>query len=343
TILYNLMENDECGKLIFDPHNEYYGTLSQKGLKDHPKSLEYLKYFTIRNISGKLDLKFNIKNLYPSHIVGTLSFSDTQKDALYTYYKKYKKDWIEKLFDEIIELPTGIQEVTISVIRRKLALLLDVETDEAGKIIKERGTYTLSTHETTIDSIINFLMEGKTVIIDTSLFSSSEEIFMATIIVDGLFKKYKNLKYEDKLLDKPVVTIVLEEAPRVIGQKVLEAGENVFGKIAREGRKFKIGLIALTQLPSLIPREILANMNTKIILGNEMGPERRTLIESSAQDLSDDSQAIASLDIGEAIVTSNFTKFAIPIKIPLFDDLLERKVDELRVDKKIRKTFPGIN
>ncbi|MFX0030991.1 MAG: helicase HerA domain-containing protein, partial [Candidatus Hermodarchaeota archaeon] len=26
TILYNLMENDECGKLIFDPHNEYYGT-----------------------------------------------------------------------------------------------------------------------------------------------------------------------------------------------------------------------------------------------------------------------------------------------------------------------------
>jgi DNA helicase HerA-like ATPase len=186
-------------------------------------------------------------------------------------------------------------------------------------------------------------MEGKTVIIDTSLFSSSEEIFMATIIVDGLFKKYKNLKYEDKLLDKPVVTIVLEEAPRVIGQKVLEAGENVFGKIAREGRKFKIGLIALTQLPSLIPREILANMNTKIILGNEMGPERRTLIESSAQDLSDDSQAIASLDIGEAIVTSNFTKFAIPIKIPLFDDLLKGKTNNQQSNKKIRKAFPGIN
>lgn len=279
------MENDECGKLVFDPHNEYYGTISQKGLKDHPKSLECLKYFTIRNIPGKLDLKFNIKSLYPSHLVGTLSFSQPQKDALYTYYKKYRKDWIEKLFDELTKTPDGIQDVTISVIRRKLALLLDVETNEIGKIIKERGTYTLNTHETTIDSIIKFLMEGKTVIIDTSLFSSSEEIFMATIIVDGLFKTYKNLKYEDKLVDKPVITIVLEEAPRVIGQKALEAGENIFGKIAREGRKFKIGLIALTQLPSLIPREILANMNTKIILGNEMGPERQTLINSSAQDL----------------------------------------------------------
>ncbi|MFX1375901.1 MAG: ATP-binding protein [Promethearchaeota archaeon] len=343
TLLYNLMENDECGKLVFDPHNEYYGTISQKGLNDHSKSYEYLKYFTIRNVPGKLDLKFNIKSLYPLHVVGTLSFSPPQKDALYTYYKKYRRDWIEKIFDEKTDIPSGVQDVTISVIRRKLALLLDIETNELGKIINERGTYTLNTHETTINSIIQFLMEGKTVIIDTSLFSSSEEIFMATIIVDGLFKKYKNLKYEDKLGDKPVITIVLEEAPRVIGKKVLEAGENIFGKIAREGRKFKIGLIALTQLPSLIPREILANMNTKIILGNEMGPERRTLIESSAQDLSDDSQAIASLDIGEAIVTSNFTKFAIPIKIPLFDDLLENKVDDLKSDKKIRKAFPGIN
>ena len=84
-------------------------------------------------------------------------------------------------------------------------------------------------------------------------------------------------------------------------------------------------------------------MNTKIILGNEMGPERDILIKSSAQDLSDDSQAIASLDIGEAIITSNFTKFAIPIKIPLFDDLLTGIKNDPKSDKRIRKAFPGIN
>jgi len=143
------------------------------------------------------------------------------------------------------------------------------------------------------------------------------------------------------LKDKPVITIILEEAPRVIGKKVLETRDNVFGKIAREGRKFNIGLIGITQLPSLIDREILANMNTKIILGNEMGPERRTLIESSAQDLSDDSQTIASLDIGEAIVTSNFTKFAVPIKIPLYEDLLKVQTDKVKSDKKIKKASPG--
>ena len=66
-----------------------------------------------------------------------------------------------------------------------------------------------------------------------------------------------------------VISIILEEAPRVLGKEVLEKGPNIFSTIAREGRKFRVGLIAITQLPSLIPREILANMNTKIILYNE--------------------------------------------------------------------------
>ena len=129
----------------------------------------------------------------------------------------------------------------------------------------------------------------------------------------------------------------LEEAPRVLGKEVLEKGSNIFSTIAREGRKFKIGLCAITQIPSLIPREILANMNTKIILGIEMAPERQAIIESASQDLSNDNRTIASLDKGEAIITSNFTKFATPVKIPLFKDfaMINKK-------EEIRKDFSGI-
>ena len=48
------------------------------------------------------------------------------------------------------------------------------------------------------------------------------------------------------LNDKPVISIVLEEAPRVLGKEVLEAGPNIFSTIAREGREFKVGLTAIT-------------------------------------------------------------------------------------------------
>ena len=87
-------------------------------------------------------------------------------------------------------------------------------------------------------------------------------------------------------------------------------------------------MTAITQLPSLIPREILANMNTKIILGIEMKPERIAIIESASQDLSDDDRNIASLDIGEALISSNFAKFAIPVKIPSFEDVVKNTASE---------------
>ena len=136
---------------------------------------------------------------------------------------------------------------------------------------------------------------------------------------------------------KPVISILLEEAARVLGKETLERGSNVFGSIAREGRKFKVGLIAITQLPSLIPRDILANMNTKIILGVEMKPERQALIESAAQDLSSDDRQIASLDKGEAIVTSNFARFATPIYVPLFSDIVKEEKPLLK-----KMSFGGI-
>jgi len=344
TILYNLMENENCGKLVFDPHNEYYGTTRQKGLKEHHRSLKYIDFYTIRSVPGKLDLRFNVNLIEPIHAMGTLNFTPPQIEALIGFYRLHRKNWIQAIFsndETTYSRPQGLHPGTLDVLRRRLSILLHFGLDDKNNII-ENGIYTLNGYESTLSNIIKSLMEGKTVIVDTSLFEGAEEIFVATIIVNNLFEQYKRLKFRDELEDKPVITIVLEEAPRVIGKKVLETRDNVFGKIAREGRKFNIGLIGITQLPSLIDREILANMNTKIILGNEMGPERRTLIESSAQDLSDDSQTIASLDIGEAIITSNFTKFAIPIKIPKFEDLLEGKKDETKSNIKIRKAFPGI-
>ena len=64
-----------------------------------------------------------------------------------------------------------------------------------------------------------------------------------------------------------------------------------------------------------------------------MGSERLAVIESSPQDLSQDNRNIASLDKGEAIVTSTFTRFAVPVKIPLFSEYvkLAKKKEDVEV------------
>ena len=343
TLLYDLLDNDKCGKLVFDPHNEYYGSITQNGLRDHPKSPEFLEYYTIRNAPGANDLKFNMNLINPAHIIGSIKLTDAQKQAIVVFYRSDRKNWIQNLYKDHTEADLkviGIKLVTVEVLRRKLGLLLNITLKDDGTL-DEKGIYTASGNEQTTYAIYNSLSKGKTVIIDTSLLEGAEEIFIASIIVEKIFKEYKKLKFDDKLKDKPVISIVIEEAPRVIGKKVLESIDNVFGKIAREGRKFQIGLIAITQLPSIIDREILANMNTKIILGNEMGPERNALIASAAQDLSDDYQTIGSLDKGEAIVTSTFTKFAVPISIPLFEDFI--KEGKQKQNSKTKIASPGFS
>lgn len=323
-LLWNLAGRGYCGVLVLDPHDEYYGR-NKLGLKDHPCK-ENIAYYTAKNAPiGTNTLKINLDAIRPLHFDGVVDFSDAQRQALNLYYKEFGEKWIEAVILEK-ELTIGkvFKDDTMAVVKRRLLYLLDL--DFVNSQLFCNGVFQLNSGFTTISDICKHLEESRIVIIDTSSFSGSVELLIGSLIANEIFNKYRSHKMLGNLHSKPVISIVLEEAPRVLGKEILEAGPNIFSTIAREGRKFKVGLCAITQLPSLIPREILANINTKIILGIEMRPERQAVIESAAQDLSDDDRTIASLDVGEALITSNFARFVTPISIPYFEDVVKNTV-----------------
>ena len=197
--------------------------------------------------------------------------------------------------------------------------------DDSGKVQCRSRILNETLGSRTVKDILDALESGKKVIIDTSTFTDETELLIGSMILNEVFSNYRRYKMEGELDKKPVISVIVEEAPRVLSQDVLKSsGNNIFSTIAREGRKFKVGLTAITQLTSIIPKTVLANMNTKIILGNELSSERSAIIDSASQDLSTDDQNIASLDKGEAIISSNFTKFAVPIQIPLFEDYIKK-------------------
>lgn len=338
-MLWDCIGKNYCGILVLDPHDEYYGRHSL-GLKDHPLAREQVVFYTPNNPPpGAKSLKINLSDLRPQHFDGAVYWSDAQKQAVYAAYNRFGKEWIERL---IIEeggsdetLKRYFQEGTLAVVKRKLMGLLGVRMQ--GTAVACEGIFDALGGMTTVADICNELEAGKVVIIDTSALSGANEILVGSVVASELMKKYQHYKRVGELENKPVVSVVLEEAPRVLGHDVLQQGSNVFDRIAREGRKFKIGLMAITQLPSAIPRSILANMNTKIILGLEMKPERDAIIESASQDLSMDGRNIAALDRGEALITSNFTKFAIPVKVPLFEEVVKQQVKE-----RVERRYAGI-
>lgn len=309
-LLWDVLEKDFAGMLVLDPHDEYFNKL-----QSHPNR-DKIAYYTPKTPPpGALSLKINLSDLTPRHFDGVVDWTDPQRQALGSYYNAFRENWIEAVVRETPIPNVNFHEGTLAVVKRNLMYLLRLDVDEQ-KNVKCKGVFDFDAGKTTVSDIARRLDDGGMVIIDTSSFHGNVEILMGSLIASEVLESHKRYELSD-MKTKPVVSIVLEEAPRVLGKEVLERGPNIFSTIAREGRKFNVGLIAITQLPSLIPREILANLNTKIILGIELRPERAAIIDSAAQDLSSDERMIASLDKGEALVTSNFLSFAMPLKIPM--------------------------
>ncbi|MBW3020296.1 ATP-binding protein [Candidatus Woesearchaeota archaeon] len=327
-LLWDLTSKDYNGILVLDPHDEYYNNL-----KDHERKDRIIYYTPSEAPPGQRILKINLRKIKPEHFNGVFDLTQPQMEAISLAHKLYGNSWIIKLLQATSF--EHVHEATLSVIKRKISNILDISILNGEVTCK--GIFDFNAGESTISDIVTSLENCSTVIINTSYSSGKLEILIGSLITSEVYKKYKYYKMNHQLKDKPIISVLLEEAPRVLGKEVLEKGSNIFSTIAREGRKFKVGLIAITQLPSLIPRQVLANMNTKIILGIEMAPERQAIIDSASQDISSDNKNIAALDKGEAIIPSNFSPFAVPIRIPFFQDF--KKKQEIKENN----SYSGIN
>jgi DNA helicase HerA-like ATPase len=99
------------------------------------------------------------------------------------------------------------------------------------------------------------------------------------------------------------VLIVLEEAHRYLGDAAAPIARNAANRIAREGRKYGIGLMLVTQRPSDLPDTALAQCGTIIALrlSNSADQGRiRTALPDSVAGLA---ETLPSLRTGEAIIS----------------------------------------
>ncbi|MCP8318412.1 MAG: ATP-binding protein, partial [Candidatus Methylarchaceae archaeon HK01B] len=264
-MLWSILGFSKFGLLILDPHDEYFGR-HEKGLKDHPTAKENLVYYSSTPPVGANTLVINLKSIKPWHFDGIVSFTQAQDEAIGLYFRQYKENWIENIVRGIeVE---GVSDRTLTVLRRKFDNILGVYMDDRGNFQCRTEVFSNKAGEATTKDIVRALESGKTVVIDTSRLLDEAELLIGSIVCNEIFHRYQRYKSQGELEEKPIVSVVIEEAPRVLGSHVIEAaGENIYSTIAREGRKFRVGLIAITQLTSLIPRTVLANINTKIILG----------------------------------------------------------------------------
>jgi len=208
-LLWNLLSQDYCGILVLDPHDEYYGR-NKIGLKDYPNK-EKIAYYTPNEPPvGAKTLKINLKTIKPHHFDGVINLSDPQKQAFILYYKYFGSNWINNLLFERKMEGIMFQDQTISVVKRKLLHLLDLEIQSDNIISK--GIFDLNAGINTTYDIVKELEDGRVVIVDTSSFSGAVEILVGSLITTELFNNYKYYKMNGTLKDKPVISVVLEDS-----------------------------------------------------------------------------------------------------------------------------------
>jgi DNA helicase HerA-like ATPase len=109
------------------------------------------------------------------------------------------------------------------------------------------------------------------------------------------------------------IILLLDEAQNLISG----SSSSLVNSIVVEGRKFGLGLILSTQNPSMLPGEILSNLNTKIIHAIRSGIDKR-IIEESMSLTHEYIQILDKLGKGEALVQSHLYKKPVLVRIDPF-------------------------
>ncbi len=99
------------------------------------------------------------------------------------------------------------------------------------------------------------------------------------------------------------VLIVLEEAHRYLGPTAADMASRAANRIAREGRKYGIGLVLVTQRPSELPDTALAQAGTLIALRLSNSADQAKIRAALPDSVSGLASVLPALRTGEAIVT----------------------------------------
>ncbi len=260
--LYEHKQN--VGMLIFDPEGEYaFGDfMGRPGLADLPQLGDNIVVFTDQNVSPNQrsfvqgPSRINLASLSPSLVVSQCIVPGKQ-ETVFSYRLRGCGDseWRE-LIGLLNKDGYGSDEEKVA----KLTKLKSAEQSATvSAIISNLVPVIRSLHRkdsNLVAAIIHHLREGRVVIVDVRSHSRSNSERLAGMILTQIFQhNQRNFQAGDE--NGPIKTIlVLEEAQSVLSPSASD--ESPFVAWAKEGRKYGLGTIMITQQPGALARELLS-------------------------------------------------------------------------------------
>ena len=252
------------GTVIFDPDGEYFwpDDKGRPGLCDVPALEDKLVVFTERRNPSSFyqsfvagGIRLDIRRLRPSDVIAIALGPERQEQQNVRKLRGLSQDRWESLVNliDVNGNATSLEDVC-------KILNLDSKRQEA-EALAARGNMTVIVrmlHDKSsqlMDMLVHALSEGKLCVIDVSQMRGGQSLVLSGLILRRIFDR--NQQEFTAAEPKTIPTIaVVEEAQSVLNESAPAAEPYITW--VKEGRKYDLGALLITQQPGSIPVEILS-------------------------------------------------------------------------------------
>lgn len=252
------------GSIIFDPDGEYFwpDDRGNPGLCDVPHLVDKLVVFTRRQSQSAYyqsfvagGIRLDVRRLKPSDVIAIAlgpdrqdqqnvrklrGLSPTRWEALIDLIHRHGNNAPLDTICRLMDLDQIKQEVEAIAARSNLTTIVRTLHDPSSQLM---------------DMLIAALRAGKLCVIDISQMRGAQSLILSGLILKRIFDRNQEefTAYPPQTI--PVIAVV-EEAQSVLHENATSAEPYI--SWVKEGRKYDLGALLITQQPGSIPLEILS-------------------------------------------------------------------------------------
>ncbi|MFC7329476.1 ATP-binding protein [Marinactinospora rubrisoli] len=256
------------GTVVFDPDGEYFwpDDKGRPGLCDVPGLMDQVVVFTDKEPPSDFygafvavdTVKLDIRELPPARVVSLVIPPERQDQQNVVKLRQLKRDerWARlvdavhrdgnatdlKVFYEVLRLKDdGTQDAEAIAARSNMARVVDTLHDPASRLLQALKTA---------------LGAGRLCIVDVSKLRGPQGLALAGVLLEDIFEH--NQEQFTRRDSRTIPTIaVIEEAQSMLAPAGAH-GEGPFVAWVKEGRKYDLGAVLITQQPGSISTELLS-------------------------------------------------------------------------------------
>lgn len=252
------------GTVIFDPDGEYFwpDDKGRPGLCDVPELEDKLVVFTERRnpspfyqsfVAG--GIRLDIRRLRPSDVIAISLGPERQEQQNVRKLRGLSQDHWESLINEIdvngnatpledvckiLDLDPKRQEAEALAARGNMTAIVRMLHDKSSQLM---------------DMLVHSLSNGKLCVIDVSQMRGGQSLVLSGLILRRIFDRNQQEFTAAKPKTIPTIAVV-EEAQSVLNENAPAAEPYI--SWVKEGRKYDLGALLITQQPGSIPVQILS-------------------------------------------------------------------------------------